>query len=236
MIPLGPRILVSPDSGSWAGFAAEAIELEISSVLSCKNVCCMMLTGGNTVQSLYEKWASLSTFPFSRLSFLFGDERCVPPDHVDSNYSLVMKALLAKGIPPGCSIARMEAENPDREAAARAYEELIPEKVDVLLLGMGEDGHIASLFPYGFSLQEDRRKVVPVKGPKLPYERLTITGKVIANARAVFLLARGAEKGRVLAEALNLETDSHSLPVRLTMRGTWLLDPEAGDIVLKDSN
>jgi 6-phosphogluconolactonase len=162
------------------------------------------------------------------IKFLFGDERCVPPDHVDSNYALVLKTLLDKGMSSGCTIARMEAENPDREAAAKAYEKLLPEAVDVLLLGMGADGHIASLFPGSSALLQRERSVIPVKGPKLPYKRLTVTPKVIASAKSTFLLVTGNEKGVVLAEALRSESDFMSLPVRLTLAGTWLLDAEAG--------
>ena len=99
-------------------------------------------------------------------------------------------------------------------------------------LEWGEDGHIASLFPRSPVLWKDQNKVVPVTGPKPPYERLTITPKVIANARSIFLLARGEEKGRVLIEALKPPADFMSLPVRLALGGTLLLDREAGNQLL----
>jgi 6-phosphogluconolactonase len=228
MMPLKPRILVSSDVDGWASFAADVIGQEISSVISRKNVCHFMLTGGRAAERLYKYWAATAALPLEGLSFLFGDERCVPPDHVDSNYALVMKTLFEQGMPSGCSIARMEAENPEQEAAAIAYEKLLPDAVDILLLGMGEDGHIASLFPRSPALREVKRSVIPVKGPKLPFKRLTITPKVIASAKSIFLLVTGKEKGEVLVEALRSESDFISLPVRLTLRGTWLLDAEAG--------
>ncbi|MBL80232.1 MAG: 6-phosphogluconolactonase [Nitrosomonadaceae bacterium] len=228
MTLLEPRILISPDSDSWACFSADTIEQTIHAVLSCKNVCHMVLTGGRAAERLYKYWADTATLPLKGLRFLFSDERCVPPDHADSNYALVMKTLLVEGVPSGCSIARMEAENPDRKAAAKAYEKLIPEKIDILLLGMGADGHIASLFPGSSALHAEQRSVLPIKGPKLPFERLTITPKVIASAQSIFLLVTGKEKGVVLAEALRTESDFMSLPVRLALSGTWLLDAEAG--------
>ena len=157
-----------------------------------------------------------------------GDERCVHPDHVESNYALAMKTLLAKGLPSGCSILRMEAENPDQEMAAQKYGQLLPENIDVLLLGMGEDGHVASLFPGSSNLLQKERSVVSATGPKPPFQRLTITPKVIASARSVFLLVTGERKGKILAEALKSESDFMSLPVCLTLGGTWLLDDEAG--------
>ncbi len=207
--------------------AAALIERSIDSAISSRGICYVMLTGGKTAGRLYAYWAEMSSLPFERICFLFGDERCVMPDHADSNYASVMRTFLARGVPSGCSIARMEAEHPDHEAAARAYEKQIPEEVDVLLLGMGNDGHIASLFPQSPALHQDQRYVVPAIAPNTPRERLTITPNVIAHAKTVFLLATGMEKGRVLAEAFKSPTDTVSLPVRLTMGGIWLLDVAA---------
>jgi 6-phosphogluconolactonase len=229
---LKPRILVSSSINSWAPLADETIGQAIKEAVSARGICYVMLTGGTTAQPLYAHWAQISSLPLKSIRFLFGDERCVPPDHADSNYALVMNVLLAKGVSSGYSIARMEADNLDREAAAKSYEGMIPEVIDVLLLGMGTDGHIASLFPHDPALRSKQRKVVPVVGPKPPHERLTITPRVIAQARSVFVLATGAEKGRVLAEALKSREDFISLPVRLTLGGTWILDDEAGSCCL----
>jgi 6-phosphogluconolactonase len=223
-----PHILVSPDPGSWSSFAADAIRQAIDATLSSRGVCYVMLTGGETAECLYEYSSKTSALPLQGVRLLFGDERCVPPDHPESNYSLVMKTLLVNGVPSGCSIARMEAENPDREAAAKSYEQLIPKDLDVLLLGMGGDGHIASLFPGSVALLSKRREVVPVTGPKAPYQRLTITPSIVTSASSVFLLVTGAKKGKVLAKALQNPKDFMSLPVCLTLEGTWLLDNDAG--------
>jgi len=224
---LQPRIVVSSSSQGWAALAAEVIGEAIKAAVASRGACYLMLTGGKTAEQLYDHWARASALPLERMRLLFGDERCVPPDHADSNYALVMRTLLAKAVPPGCSVARMEAENSDREAAARAYEKLLPEAIDVLLLGVGTDGHVASLFPHSPAFRAGQRTVVPVTGPKPPRERLTITPKVIAGAREVFVLARGAEKGGILVEALKSPADSVSLPVRLALGGTWLLDEKA---------
>jgi 6-phosphogluconolactonase len=128
----------------------------------------------------------------------------------------------------------MEADDPDREAAARRYGDALPNKVDVMLLGVGEDGHIASLFPGSEALQEVSRRVLHVVGPKLPHERLTITPPVIVNAKSVFLLATGKEKALILALALSSMENIASLPVRLSCSGTWLLDADAAEQVLMD--
>ncbi len=231
-----PRILVSKSNDGWVAMAAEAIGQTIHSTIFRRNVCNVILTGGRTAESLYQYWADTSTLPLDRINFYFGDERCVPSDHAESNYGLVMKTLFAKGVPPGCSVERMEAEIPDQEAAAKVYEKLIPERIDVLLLGVGEDGHIASLFPYSSALFLGGRSVVPIIGPKAPYQRLTITPRVIASARSVFVLATGEKKGKVLAEALKLKSEFMSLPVGLALGGTWLLDAEAGRQLKKHKN
>ena len=222
-----PCIVVSSGTNGWAARAAEVIGPAIRAAVSARGVCHLMLTGGKTAEHLYTHWAQVSALPWERMRFLFGDERSVPPDHANSNYALVMRTLLAQGVPPGCSIARMEAENSDREAAARAYEKLLPEAIDVLLLGVGTDGHVASLFPHSPAFRAGQRTVVPVTGPEPPQERLTITPRVIAGAREVFVLAKGAEKGRVLAEALKEPGNPMSLPVRLALGGTWLVDEKA---------
>lgn len=224
---LKPDIVACASPDDWAAMAADEIGLAVSAAISRRGVCNIMLTGGNTAERLYNYWAKTSALPMESMRFLFGDERCVPPDHADSNYALVMRTLLAKGEPPGCEIIRIAAENADRDAAARKYEELLPQEIDVLLLGMGVDGHIASLFPYSEALRSTDRAVLPVAGANLHHERLTITPRVISNARAIFLLAMGEEKGLVLAEAIRSPADFMSLPVRLALGGIWLLDDAA---------
>jgi 6-phosphogluconolactonase/glucosamine-6-phosphate isomerase/deaminase len=113
----------------------------------------------------------------------FGDERCVLPDNAESNYGIAMQTLFLHGVPVRCAVFRMGADAADREAAAQRYADLLPDSIDVLLLGVGEEGHIASLFPNSASLQERKRRVIPITGPKPPFERLTITPPVIAQAK-----------------------------------------------------
>lgn len=226
--PLKPNIVVS-SYANWAVLAADIIVQDINSAISCRGICNVMLTGGNTAERLYRQCSDSSILPLEHIRFFFGDERCVPPDHSDSNYALVMRTLLNKTKPAHDWVMRMEAERHDRDAAAREYEELLPEKMDVLLLGMGTDGHVASLFPFASALQSTHRSVLSVAGPNPPRERLTITPRVIASADSVYLLATGEEKGKILAEAMGSPGDYLSLPVRLTLGGTWLLDDEAAN-------
>lgn len=143
--------------------------------------CHVMLTGGRSAAELYRTWAVSSKhhLNLNGVQFYFGDERCMLPDYTQSNYGMAMRTLFPDGKPGGVHLDRIEADSSDEEAAADRYAALLPEVIDVLLLSMGEDGHIASLFPYSVALRETRRRVVPVTGPKPPFQRLTITPPVI---------------------------------------------------------
>ncbi len=207
--------------------AAELIGSSVVAAISRQGACSLMLTGGNTAERLYNFWAKSFALPRDGMRYFFGDERCVPPTHRDSNFGLVMRTLFANERPSSACVNRMEADDPDRDAAARRYEALLPERIDILLLGLGTDGHVASLFPYSEALRATERTVLPVKGPDSGHPRLSITCKVVANAEAVFLLATGEEKGRVLAEAMRSPHDVMSLPVRMALNATWLLDEAA---------
>ena len=224
---LRPSIVASRSSEDWAEVAAEVIGSSIAATISNLGACAVMLTGGNTAERLYRCWAKSSVLPREGMRYFFGDERCVPPTHRDSNFGLAMRTLFARESAVSACVYRMEADDPDRDAAARRYEKLLPERIDILLLGMGTDGHVASLFPYSDALRSLERTVLPVQGPDSGHPRLSITGKVIANADEVFLLATGEEKGKVLAEAMKSPHDIMSLPVRMALNATWLLDEAA---------
>lgn len=222
-----PRIVVSVNLGAWPMMAAAVVETAIRASIARSGTCHIMLTGGHTASRLYSHWAEKRSLPTESLRIFYGDERCVPSDHPDSNHGLVLRTLFADGRTNGCTIVHMRAGDPDRDEAARSYDALLPGSIDVLLLGVGSDGHIASLFPKDPALLVKDRRVVKATGPKAPFDRLTISPTVISHAKEVFLLATGAEKGRMLAQALQVPWDIQSLPVRLTLDGTWLLDNEA---------
>ena len=171
----------------------------------------------------------------------FGDERAVPPDHPDSNYLMVHRVLLSRVPVPAGQVHRMEAERSDREAAAREYERSLPPRLDILVLGMGPDGHTASLFPGSAALDERQRLVVPVIGAKAPVERLTITPPVIEAARRVAVIATGEDKAAMVARAIEGPLAPKEVPVQLARRGSWFLDrsrgwaahePEGGDVIV----
>lgn len=214
----------------WPGKAAELIQDGIDAILNKHGACSVMLTGGRSAERLYKAWAELDAFrQMAGVQFYFGDERCVPSDHPDSNFGMAKRTLFERGVPTGCTVFRMEAEASDRVAAALRYEKVLPDRIDMLLLGVGEDGHIASLFPGSAALHELNRRVLPITGPKPPYERMTITPPVIAQAKSIFVLAPGYAKGQILSKALQAAGDFVILPASLVLDATWLLDTATSD-------
>jgi len=224
-LSLASNINIFP-ANEWGQNAVEMIVGSIQRVVARKGRCSVMLTGGRAGARLYEAWGGHQDF-FSLLSavdFYFGDERCVPSDHHESNYRLVMDCLFRNGIPEGCSIQRIEAEHEAVDEVAASYAELLPEQLDILLLGVGEDGHVASLFPNHSALAERKRRVVPVVGPKPPFRRLTVTVPVIQQACEIYVLAPGRAKAAVLERAIHHPDDIEALPARLVIDAVWLLD------------
>ena len=187
----------------------------------------MCLAGGGTPEPVYRELASASSIDWTRVVVFFGDERAVPPDHPDSNYLMVHRVLLSRVPVPAGQVHRMEAERSDREAAAREYERLLPLRLDILVLGMGPDGHTASLFPGSAALDERQRLVLPVIGAKPPPQRLTITPPVIEAARRVAVIATGEDKAAMVARAVEGPLAPKDVPVQLARRGTWFLDQAA---------
>jgi 6-phosphogluconolactonase len=118
----------------------------------------------------------------------------------------------------------MEGERTNREESARDYARLLPSRLDVLLLGMGEDGHTASLFPFSPGVRERERRVVAATGPA-PYPlRLTITPPVISEAETVIVMVTGSAKANAVARALEGSYSPEAFPIQLAIRGTWLID------------
>jgi 6-phosphogluconolactonase len=181
---------------------------------------------------MYRAWSrDFDICSLENVNFYFGDERCVPFDSLESNYNMAMSTLFERGVPKACTVHRIEAESNDLRGASDRYEALLPKSVDILLLSVGEDGHIASLFPHSTALYENRRYVLPVLGPREPCQRLTVTPPVILKAHSTFVLAAGAAKAWVLSEALRMPKNIDALPARLVIGGVWLLDRSIDNLI-----
>ena len=227
----GSRVL--PDPEAVARAAADAIAAAITGAVAARGEAHVALAGGTTPQRAHALLAGRAELPWERVSLYFGDERCVPPDHPDSNHLAAAGSLLdplAGRLDPA-RVHRMRGEDPDRDAAARDADADLPDRLDLLVLGLGPDGHTASLFPGSDALDEAVRRVVPVFGPKPPPWRLTITPPVIAAARAVLVLATGAAKADAARRALTDPFDPRATPAALARGGTWLLDAPAARLL-----
>lgn len=222
----GLRKIVEPEA--FVDAAVNWIRERILQVLEDAEQCHLMLAGGGTPMPIYERLAKVPDLPWSRIVIYFGDERCVPPLTPENNAHMAISHLFPEGVPDGVTVHRMcGEEEPDQ--AALAYESILPAQIDVLLLGMGEDGHTASIFPGSAALDEERRRVMPVIGNKPPLQRLTITPPVIRAARHLLVLARGEEK----ADAVRWALHDGSVPAGLAAAGDWLLDKGAGRYLLR---
>jgi len=221
------ELIVASSPAELARQAADWLARELAGAIAARGSCALGLAGGRTPEPVYRALVSDSRIAWSRVDVFFSDERAVPPDDPESNYRMVRLALLSRvPIPPG-QVHRMEAERPDRDAAALEYERILPQPLDVLLLGMGPDGHTASLFPGAAALDERDRRVIPVVGAKAPAERLTITPPVIEAARTVGVIATGEDKAAMVARAVEGAVTPKAVPARLARRGVWLLDQAA---------
>ena len=219
--------VVAADAAAMARLAAEWLAGEIHVAAAVRGTCALALAGGSTPRPAYESLAERRTgepLPWDRVHVFFGDERAVPADHPESNFRMASEALLRPVGVPTANVHRMEAEAADAEAAADRYARLLPKALDVLVLGVGTDGHTASLFPGSPALGERSRRVVPARAPKPPERRLTITPPVIAAARRILVLAAGEDKAEAVARALKSGGSPEEVPARLARDGVWFLD------------
>jgi 6-phosphogluconolactonase len=167
----------------------------------------LVLTGGTTAGDAYrllasERWRA--RLPWPQMTLLFGDERRVPPSSEDSNFRLAEQTLLRDVRPH--RVERMRGEAADPEAEADRYGALLPARLELTLLGMGADGHCASLFPGEPSLRERERLCVPSRGHYAPEERLTLTLPALNRSRVVAFLVVGEAKADALAAVLRGDT------------------------------
>ncbi len=202
----------------------------------------VVLAGGSTPKATYEVFARdyADKLDWGRVHVFFGDERTVPPDHEDSNYRMAHEALLSR-VPVG-SVHRMRGELPPAEAAA-SYEGELREffgpdgapAFDLILLGLGEDGHTASLFPETSALDVTDRWVVANPVLKLETTRLTLTVPAINAARAVTFLVAGEGKAEALKEILEGDADPRAYPAKLIRPEngdlTWMVDRAAAGLL-----
>jgi 6-phosphogluconolactonase len=224
-------------------FQAAALEFVAlaSQAIQARGRFSVALSGGSTPLGMFRVLAggSIPGIAWDKIFFFWGDERHVPPDHPDSNYRMTKAALLSKVPVPEKNIFRIHAEDKDAAAAANDYEQNLRSffrlqpgdlpRFDLILLGLGTEGHTASLFPGSSALQEQQRLVVATWVEKLKTDRITLTLPVINHAACVTFLVSGADKAAIVREVL--QDPAEHLPAQkvrpLEGKLVWLLDRAA---------
>jgi 6-phosphogluconolactonase len=202
----------------------------------------LVLAGGSTPKKLYGLLASepyRDQIDWALTEIFWSDERCVPPDSEDSNYHLAQEVLLSKVPISAAQIHRMPADAANRDQASLAYTQEIQRvfgtngipSFDLIQLGMGPEGHTASLFPHQASLHEQTRLIIPVTVPKPPPPRLTFTPLLLNAATHVLFLVTGQDKADALQAVLEGEYNPDEYPAQIIRptqgEVTWMLDPAA---------
>lgn len=233
--PPARSLRVFDDSTQLAAAAAEDFARLSHTRMAATRAFFVALAGGNTPRALYRALAARSDIDWTSVHVFFGDERCVPPTHVDSNYRMAHETLLQHVPIPPLQVHRLRGELAPEDAARVYADELayVPSAngwpcFDLVLLGLGDDGHVASLFPGTAALERQDTTVVANAVPRLGVQRLTLTFPVINNARAVWLLVSGANKAAMAQRALGRAADN-PLPVQRLdpARLSWYLDRAA---------
>jgi 6-phosphogluconolactonase len=228
-----PQVVVVPDMAALADEAAARVERVLLETPVGERAS-IALSGGSTPRAAYQHLAARCP-PWARADFFFGDERIVPPDADGSNYKMANDALLDRLPLKEDQVHRIAGELPPDEAADRAEADLracvpgdpVPQ-LDLILLGMGPDGHTASLFPGAPELEETGRLMVPVHRPEMPQPwRVSMTMPVLNAGKRVLVLVGGAEKAPMVKRAL---AHDPSIPAgRLDPAGqySWILTEDA---------
>jgi 6-phosphogluconolactonase len=248
MTPGDPEIKVLPDPAAVAAEAAERIVRAADEAIALSGRFRIGLSGGSTPKLLFQLLASdayRDRIDWSNVEVFFADERCVPPDHDESNYRMARETLLTKVKIPGDNVYRMRGELEPPNEAVKEYGRMLKEKfggpsieegggLDLVLLGMGEDGHTASLFPATAAVNETKHRCVANYAEKSTTGkswRLTLTAPFINRSREVLILVTGASKAKTLSEVLEGPRDPQRLPIQLIQPAdgklSWLIDAAA---------
>jgi 6-phosphogluconolactonase len=225
-------------------FASEIIEL-IRTTGSVRHFS-VALAGGSTPELLYsilgEKFAD--SISWNRVNFFWGDERCVPPQSDESNYGMTFRTFLSKIKILECNIHRIIGEADPADEAVRYSAEIESEVIkfnglpqfDLILLGLGDDGHTASIFPDQIKLTESQKTCAVAVHPQSGQKRITLTGRVINNASMIAFLVTGKKKAEIVRKILNEESGAENYPASRVVSHTgqliWLLDKEAASGLL----
>lgn len=235
---------VAATKDEWVQMAAETILSRAKQAISERGICSLVLSGGSTPAPVYTALARLGTeqnLDWEKMAVFWGDERCVPPTHPDSNYRMARETLLDHLPILPENVFRMMGEL-DPETAATDYEGVLnaffhqrEKRFDILLLGLGSDGHTASLFPGIDGLHETQRWVIPNRYPYSDTWRISLTYPAINQSRYIFFLVSGDAKAEVVANCMEHPQEPPPYPAKgvtgVDHPPVWLLDADAAKMI-----
>lgn len=245
---------VFSDIAALARAAAQRFVRLAKEAVAIRGVFTVSLSGGSTPKSLYALMATdpnlRVSIPWSEIHFFFGDERHVSPDNTESNFRMANEAMFQRLSPYGTNVHRIHTEQPDAAQAASEYKDDLAEffhshrlmvagvpRFDLIFLGMGPDGHTASLFPHTSALHETDRWMVANWVEKFKAYRITMTFPVLNNAAEVILCVAGFEKASMVREVLERTVHAPQYPVQMVQPNNgikrWMLDKAAASQLTK---
>jgi len=233
---------IFPTAHDLAKILASELADRIRSAEKDNSPLILALSGGNTPQLLFSVIAEehLASVNWSFVHFFWTDERCVPPDDPESNFGLTERLLIGKTNTPRGNIHRIRGENDPKAEAARYSEEIMKYTrkhnslpvFDIVILGMGEDGHVASIFPGNLELFHSESICDMTTHPVSGQKRVTLAGKVINNADEIIFIVTGKKKAGIVPEVIGKKAKNLKFPaahiISNSGKTSWLLDEEAG--------
>jgi 6-phosphogluconolactonase len=234
------KIVISDSVEELAGNFASILLHDVNNGRGLFN---LALSGGSTPKVVFDFLALdyKTKIEWNKIRFFWGDERCVPPDHPDSNYLMTYKHLFSKIVIPEKNVFRIKGEN-ETELETLRYSEVILKNVpsvndipsfDLIMLGLGEDGHTASIFPDSINLINSKRICEVSQHPVFSQKRITLSGTVINNSKKVVFLITGKNKNKIIDIIVNRKEGFEKLPASHInpVKGEliWLLDKESGE-------
>ena len=244
-----PEVRILPDGEAITKRAAEKLIEIAATAVKEHGLFSVALSGGSTPKALYNLLANdpalRAQVPWDKTYVFFGDERHVGPDDAQSNFCMAREVMISKSPLKPEQVFRIKGEYPEAEQAAKEYEQDIRShfklsdgqfpRFDLVFLGMGEEGHVASLFPGTKALHENRRIAVHNWVGKVLMDRITLTAPAINNAANIISLVKGVEKANALTAVLERFYEPEQLPAQLIepVNGTmlWLVDTAAGSML-----
>lgn len=236
--------VVFPDRQSLAEGVCQRLVEMVQEAIDRQGRCAVTLSGGTTPRAVYARLAEKpfrSQISWSKLHLFWGDERGVPPDHPESNYRMAKETMLSHVPIPEKNVHRVPAELPPREAAQQYEKELKaffaqkPPAFDLILLGLGTDGHTASLFPYSRILAETGKWVAAGYASEKLGWRISLTLPIFNAAKQVYFVVSGKNKAEVIKKVFDLEKPDPALPASLVHPSSgglsWLLDADAASLL-----